>query len=132
MIFMKVGDRNIELRKAIRHQGKYFQTQEGVFELDGVAVSNPWKNPTCCRLTVCLTSNEFSLVIQFASHNIGFLVSVKLTFSKSIVLSCVKNKLGVMVAGFANIIPTLSSPEPPRFVTNAVVFIEDTTPTGTI
>lgn len=35
MIFMKVGDRQIELRKAVRHQGKYFQTKEGVFELDG-------------------------------------------------------------------------------------------------
>lgn len=35
MIFLKVGDRQIEIRKAIRHQGKYFQTKDGVFELDG-------------------------------------------------------------------------------------------------
>jgi len=35
MIFMKVGDRQIELRKAVRQQGKFFLTKEGVFELDG-------------------------------------------------------------------------------------------------
>jgi len=35
MIFLKIGDRQIELRKAIRHQGKYFLTRDGVFELDG-------------------------------------------------------------------------------------------------
>jgi len=35
MIFMKVGDRQIELRRATRHQGKFFLTKEGVFELDG-------------------------------------------------------------------------------------------------
>jgi len=35
MIFLKVGDRQIELRKAVRHQGKYFLTKDGVFELDG-------------------------------------------------------------------------------------------------
>ena len=35
MIFLKVGDRQIELRKAIRHQGKFFLTKDGVFELDG-------------------------------------------------------------------------------------------------
>lgn len=35
MVFMKVGDRQIELRKVVRHQGKFFLTKEGVFELDG-------------------------------------------------------------------------------------------------
>lgn len=35
LIFMKVGDRQIEIRKAVRHQGKYFLTRDGVFELDG-------------------------------------------------------------------------------------------------
>lgn len=35
MIFMKVGDRQIELRRAIRHQGKFFIIKDGVFELDG-------------------------------------------------------------------------------------------------
>jgi hypothetical protein len=35
MVFLKVGDRQIEIRKANRIQGKYFQTQEGIFELEG-------------------------------------------------------------------------------------------------
>lgn len=35
MIFLKSGDRQIELRKAVRHQGKFFQTNDAVFELDG-------------------------------------------------------------------------------------------------
>lgn len=35
MILLKIGDRQIELRRAIRHQGKYFITKDGVFELDG-------------------------------------------------------------------------------------------------
>ena len=35
MVFMKVGDRQIELRKVTRHQGKFFLTKDGVFELDG-------------------------------------------------------------------------------------------------
>jgi len=35
MVLMKIGDRQLELRKATRHQGKYFLTKEGVFELDG-------------------------------------------------------------------------------------------------
>lgn len=35
MVFIKIGDRQIELRKATRHQGKYFLTKDGVFELDG-------------------------------------------------------------------------------------------------
>jgi len=35
MVLIKIGDRQLELRKATRHQGKYFITKEGVFELDG-------------------------------------------------------------------------------------------------
>jgi len=35
MIFMKVGDRQIDLIKARRIQGKFFMTNLGVFELDG-------------------------------------------------------------------------------------------------
>lgn len=35
MLFMKVGDRQIEVRKANRFQGKFIQTKDGVFELDG-------------------------------------------------------------------------------------------------
>jgi len=35
MVLMKIGDRQLELRKAVRHQGKYFITKDGVFELDG-------------------------------------------------------------------------------------------------
>lgn len=35
MVLIKIGDRQLELRKAVRHQGKYFITKEGVFELDG-------------------------------------------------------------------------------------------------
>lgn len=35
MIFLKSGDRNIEVRKANRQQGKYFVIKDGVFELDG-------------------------------------------------------------------------------------------------
>ncbi len=35
MVFLKSGDRQLELRKAIRHQGKFFQTKDAVFELDG-------------------------------------------------------------------------------------------------
>ncbi len=35
IIFLKSGDRQIEIRKAVRHQGKFFQTKDGVFELDG-------------------------------------------------------------------------------------------------
>lgn len=34
-MFMKIGDRQIELRKVVREQGKFFKTKEGVFELDG-------------------------------------------------------------------------------------------------
>ncbi len=35
IVFLKVGDRQIEVRKVVRHQGKFFQTRDGVFELDG-------------------------------------------------------------------------------------------------
>ena len=35
MVLIKIGDRQLELRRAVRHQGKYFITKEGVFELDG-------------------------------------------------------------------------------------------------
>ena len=35
MVLMKIGDRQLELRRAVRHQGKYFITKDGVFELDG-------------------------------------------------------------------------------------------------
>jgi len=35
MVLMKVGDRQLELRKVTRHQGKYFKTIDGIFELDG-------------------------------------------------------------------------------------------------
>jgi len=35
MVLLKVGDRQLELRRAVRHQGKYWITKEGVFELDG-------------------------------------------------------------------------------------------------
>lgn len=35
IVILKSGDRNLEIRKVTRHQGKYFLTKEGVFELDG-------------------------------------------------------------------------------------------------
>lgn len=35
IVFTKVGDRQLEIRKAIRHQGKFWQTSDAVFELDG-------------------------------------------------------------------------------------------------
>ncbi len=35
MVLTKIGDRQLELRRANRVQGKYWITKEGVFELDG-------------------------------------------------------------------------------------------------
>lgn len=35
MVLLKVGDRQLELRRANRVQGKFWITKEGVFELDG-------------------------------------------------------------------------------------------------
>jgi len=35
MVLLKIGDRQLELRRANRVQGKYWITKEGVFELDG-------------------------------------------------------------------------------------------------
>ena len=35
MVFLKNGDRNIEIRKVQRVQGKFWESKDGVFELDG-------------------------------------------------------------------------------------------------